>query len=309
MREETAGDPMTGLKWSKKATEKISDELKDQGVIVGAKTVGRLLVKMGFTLKTCRKNIEAGRKYVKGHRKRRDAQFQKIKQFRAQFERNGNPMISIDSKNKEKVGNFKNDGSTWRRKAKQVFDHDFPSYAEGKAIPYGIYDIRKNKALVVVGTSSETPEFAADSIKKWWLLVGRREYTNAKHLLIFADCGGGNGNRSTVWKRDIQEKLCNRYGLTVRVCHYPPGASKWNPIEHRVFSEISKNWRGIPLQTYETVLNYIKTTTTATGLKVKSVLNLKSYLKGKKATKSELVNLKIATDPSMPEWNYVIRPQ
>jgi len=218
-------------------------------------------------------------------------------------------MISIDSKNKEKVGNFKNDGSTWRRKARQVFDHDFPSYAEGKAIPYGIYDIRKNKALVVVGTSSETPEFAADSIKKWWLLVGRREYTNAKHLLIFADCGGGNGNRSTVWKRDIQEKLCNRYGLTVRVCHYPPGASKWNPIEHRVFSEISKNWRGIPLQTYETVLNYIKTTTTATGLKVKSVLNLKSYLKGKKATKSELVNLKISTDPSMPEWNYVIRPQ
>lgn len=308
MREETAGDPMTGLKWSKKATEKISAELKGTGVIVGAKTVGRLLVKMGFTLRTCRKNIEAGRKYKPGHRERRDAQFKKIKTFRSKFKRMGAPVISIDCKKKEKVGNFRNEGTTWRRKAKDVFDHDFPSDAKGKAIPYGIYDIQRNKALVVVGTSSETPEFAIDTIEKWWLLVGRSEYKSSKHLLVLADCGGGNGYRSTIWKRDAQTKLCNRYGLTVRVCHYPPGASKWNPIEHRVFSEISKNWRGVPLETYETVLNYIGTTTTETGLEVKSVLNQNTYSTGKKATRSELANLNILKDSSLPEWNYTIRP-
>ena len=218
-------------------------------------------------------------------------------------------MISIDSKKKEKIGNFKNDGTTWRKKAKQVFDHDFPSDAEGKAIPYGIYDIQKNRALVVVGTSSETPEFATDAIEKWWNFKGRRAYKKATHLLVFADCGGGNGYRSTVWKRDVQTKLCNRHGLTVTVCHYPPGASKWNPIEHRVFSEISKSWSGVPLENYETVLNYISTTTTGSGLKIDSILNTNTYQKGKKATKSELENLNILRDTSLPEWNYTIKPQ
>lgn len=264
---------------------------------------------MGFTLKTCRKNIEAGRKYKPGYRKRRDSQFQKIKRSRAKFKRIGAPVLSIDSKKKEKVGNFKNDGKTWRREAKEVFDHDFPSLASGKAIPYGIYDTQRNKALVVVGTSHETPEFASDAIEKWWLLVGRREYKGRKHLLILADCGGGNGNRSTVWKRDLQTKLCNRYGLTVTVRHYPPGASKWNPIEHRLFSEISKSWSGVPLESYETVINYIKTTTTKTGLKVESVLHKNTYMKGKKATKEEMENLNILKDSVLPEWNYTIRPQ
>lgn len=309
MREETAGDPITGLKWSRKATEKISIELRKRGIDVGPKTVARLLVKMGFTMKTCRKNIESARSRKPGYRKRRDSQFKKITRLRAKFKRVGAPTISIDSKKKEKVGNFKNDGTTWRKKAKEVLDHDFPSDAEGKAIPYGIYDTRKNKALVVVGTSSETPEFAVDAIEKWWLLVGRQDYKKAKRILILADCGGGNGNRATVWKRDVQEKLCNRHGLAVTVCHYPPGASKWNPIEHRVFSAISKNWSGVPLVSNETVLNYLRTTTTDTGLTVKSVLNRGIYLKGKKATKSELANLKISRDTELPDWNYTIRPQ
>lgn len=300
---------MTGLKWTKKATEKIATELASVRIIVNAKTVGRILVKMGFTLKTCRKNIEAGRKYKPGYRERRDRQFRKVKQLRKKFERLGLPVISVDSKKKEKVGNFKNDGKTWRREAKQVFDHDFPSDAKGKAIPYGIYDTKKNKALVVVGTSSETPEFATDAIEKWWCLQGRREYKSVNQIMILADCGGGNGYRSTVWKRDVQTKLCNRHGLTVTISHYPPGASKWNPIEHRLFSEISKSWSGVPLDSNETVLNYIATTTTKTGLKVKAVLNKKIYLTGQRASKFELNNLNITKDQLLPDWNYTIRPQ
>ena len=309
MMEETAGDPITGMKWSRKATVKISVELRKRGINVGPKTVARLLVKMGFTMKTCRKNIESARSRKPGYRKRRDDQFKKIKRLRAKYKRMGAPAISIDSKKKEKVGNFKNDGTAWRKDAKEVLDHDFPSDAKGKAIPYGIYDTEKNKALVVVGTSSETPEFAVDAIEKWWLLAGRRDYKQAEQLLILADCGGGNGNRSTVWKREVQAKLCNRHGLVVTICHYPPGASKWNPIEHRVFSAISRNWSGVPLVSNETVLNYIRTTTTETGLTVRSVLNSRKYPKGKKATKLELANLKISRDPELPDWNYTIRPQ
>ena len=259
---------------------KIAAELGSIGIVVNAKTVGRLLVKMGFTLKTCRKNIEAGRKYQPGHRERRDQQFRKVKQLRKKFERLGLPVVSVDSKKKEKVGNFKNEGKTWRREAKEVFDHDFPSDAEGKAIPYGIYDTQKNKALVVVGTSSETPAFATDAIEMWWRLHGRREYKSAKRIMILADCGGGNGYRSTIWKRDVQTKLCNRHGLTVTISHYPPGASKWNPIEHRLFSQISKSWAGVPLASNEVVLKYISSTTTKTGLKVKVILSKKNYPKG-----------------------------
>lgn len=309
MKDETAGDPMTGLKWTKKATQKIAAELTSGGINVSAKTVGRLLLKIGFTLKTCRKNIEAGRKYKPGYRQRRDQQFKKMKHVRGEFERLGFPVVSVDSKKKEKVGNFKNDGTTWRKEAKEVFDHDFPSDAKGKAIPYGIYDTQKNKALVVVGTSSETPEFAVDAIEQWWFLHGRHEYKSAKRIMILADCGGGNGYRSTVWKRDLQTKICNRHGLTITVGHYPPGASKWNPIEHRVFSEISKNWAGAPLDSNETVLNYIATTTTKTGLRIKAVLNKKIYLTGQKVSKSELENLNIIRDQHLPDWNYTISPQ
>ena len=309
MKTETAGDPMTGLKWTKKATAKIAVELGRVGIVVDAKTVGRLLVKMGFTLKTCRKNIEAGRKYQTGHRERRDQQFRNVKRLRKKFERLGLPVISVDSKKKEKVGNFKNEGKTWRREPKEVFDHDFPSHAKGKAIPYGIYDTQKNKALVVVGTSSETPAFATDAIEMWWRLQGKREYKSVKRIMILADCGGGNSYRSTVWKRDVQTKLCNRHGLTVSINHYPPGASKWNPIEHRLFSQISNSWAGVPLDSNETVLKYISSTTTKTGLTVKAILNEKTYLKGQKASKLEMDNLNIERDNLHPEWNYTIKPQ
>jgi hypothetical protein len=264
---------------------------------VSARTVARLLVKMNFSLKTCRKNIEAGRAKP-GNRKRRDQQFRKVKQMRKQFEQAGLPVISVDSKKKEKVGNFKNDGKAWREEPREVFDHDFPSDAKGKAIPYGIYDTQKNKALVVVGTSSETPQFAVEAVEKWiGLPEQQNDYPSAKQLMILADCGGGNGYRSTVWKRDIQEKLCNRHGLTVTVCHYPPGTSKWNPIEHRLFSPISRNWAGVPLDSHETVLNYIATTTSKTGLKVKAILNEKIYLKGQSASQLDLDRLNIKINP------------
>lgn len=310
MKDETAGDPITGLKWTKKTTKALAKELARIGIYVSAKTVGRLLVKMDFKLKTCRKNIEAGRKNKPVDRKRRNQQFRKINRLRQQFEQAGLPVISVDSKKKEKVGNFKNDGKTWRQEPKEVFDHDFPSDAKGKAIPYGIYDTQKNKALVVVGTSSETPEFAVEAVEKWVQLPEQQNnYKSAKQLMILADCGGGNGCRSTVWKRDIQEKLCNRHGLTVTVCHYPPGASKWNPIEHRVFSPISRNWAGVPLVSHETVLNYIATTTTETGLQVRAILNEKTYLKGQKTSSLELDNLNITKDSRLPEWNYTIKPQ
>ncbi len=309
MKDETAGDPITGLKWTRKALRKITDELLRLGIVVNAKTVGRLLVKMGFTLKTCRKNIESGRHHKRGYRKRRDQQFRKIKQLRNKFEQAGLPVISIDSKKKEMIGNFKNDGKTWSQDSKEVLDHDFLSDAKGKVVPYGVFDPHRNEALVVVGTSSETPEFATDVVKQWWQLMGEVHYPMAKQLLILADCGGGNGYRSTVWKRDLQEKLCNRYGVTITVCHYPPGASKWNPIEHRLFSEISRNWAGVPLESLETVLNYITTTTTQTGLKVKADLNLKKYLKGKSASSAELQNLNITRDPKLPDWNYTVKPQ
>ncbi len=300
---------MTGLKWTKKTTKALAKELGRIEIFVSAKTVGRILVKMNFTLKTCRKNIEAGRKNTPFDRKRRNQQFQKTNRLRHSFEQARLPVISVDSKKKEKVGNFKNAGKTWRQEAKEVYDHDFPSDAEGKAIPYGIYDPQKNKALVVIGTSSETPEFATDAIEEWWRVFGRQDYQSANQLMIEADCGGGNGYRSTVWKRDLQEKLCNRHGLTVTVCHYPPGASKWNPIEHRLFSQISRNWEGVPLISHETVLNYISTTTTETGLQIKAVLNKKTYLKGLKASSFELDNLNITKDSRLPEWNYTIRPQ
>lgn len=307
MKHETAGDPITGLKWTRRALKKIAKELAKADIHVNARTVGRILVKMGFTLKTCRKNIEAGKRKP-GHRKRRDQQFKNIFRLRDKFERAGLPVISIDSKKKEKIGNFKNDGKALRRDARETLDHDYPSDAKGKGIPYTIYDLQKNKALAVVGTSSETPEFATDALETWWLMHGRRDYKNAKHIMIMADCGGGNGYRSTVWKRDLQTKLCNRYGLTISINHFPPGASKWNPIEHRVFSEISKNWAGEPLESYETMLNYISTTTTESGLKVKAVLNEKIYEKGKKASVQELQNLNITWNKKIPEWNYTISP-
>jgi hypothetical protein len=309
LKEDVAGDPISGLRWTRRTTEKIAGELACLGIEVSANTVARLLREMNFSLKTNRKNMESGFKPKPGHRERRDEQFVKIKRTRKRFERAGLPIISIDCKKKELVGNFKNPGTTWRRQPKQVNDHDFRSDASGLAVPYGIYDVQRNQGLVIVGTSRETPAFATDAIEQWWRSEGKKHYPTADRLLLLADCGGGNSARARVWKRDLQHKLCNRHGLDVIVCHYPPGASKWNPIEHRMFSEISKNWSGTPLETYETVVKHIRTTKTDHGLTIKARLHVKDYQKGEKVTDDEFETMRYLAHKKLPQWNYTIKPQ
>lgn len=309
MRDDAGGDPMTGLKWSRKTTEKISAELGSIGIRASANTVGRLMRQLGYSLRTSQKTIESGFKPKPGHRRRRNQQFLKIKADRAKFRRADLPIISIDAKKKELVGNFRNPGKTWGIKPKQVYDHDFRSDATGMAVPYGIYDVRRNRGLVVLGSSRETPAFAVDAVAEWWKLEGKIAYKTADRILIIGDCGGGNSARSRVWKRDLQEKVCNRFGLTITVSHYPPGASKWNPIEHRLFSEISKNWAGEPLLTYETALKYLRTTRTKKGLRVRAVLNTKRYEKGEKVSHREMKNIRCIPHQILPQWNYTIKPQ
>ncbi len=300
---------MSGLRWTRKTTEKIAEQLADLHIEVSPNTVARLLHKMGFSLKTNRKNIESGVKHKRGHRARRNRQFLTIKRARQRFARADQPIISVDGKRRELIGNFKNNGRAWRVKAKPVNDHDFRTDAIGVALPYGIYDDRRNTGMVMVGTTRETPAFAVDAIGHWWRTRGKKDYPKAERLLILADSGGANSARSRVWKCDLQQKICNRYGLNVTVHHYPPGASKWNPIEHKMFSQISKNWQGIPLETYETALNYISTTQTRAGLKIKAVLNSKTYQTGETVTDEEMEMLRIRLHKDFPEWNYTLKPQ
>ncbi|MHB8348132.1 MAG: ISAzo13 family transposase [Acidiferrobacterales bacterium] len=309
MRDEVAGDPMSGLRWTRKTTEKIAEQLTCLGIEVSPNTVARLLSEMGFSLKTNRKNIESGVKHQRGHSARRNQQFLTIKRTRHRFENADQPIISVDGKKREIIGNFKNNGRGWRRKPKQVNDHDFRTDAIGVALPYGIYDVQRNTGMVVVGTTRETPAFAVDAIDRWWRTRGRKDYPGAERLLILADSGGANSARSRVWKCDLQQKICNRYGLIVTVHHYPPGASKWNPIEHKLFSEISRNWQGVPLETYETAIKYISATQTRTGLKVSAILNSKNYDTGETVTDEEIQMLHIRPHRTLPEWNYTIKPQ
>jgi len=307
--DDAAGDPMRGLRWTKKTTRKISEELTSNGIKVGPNTVAKLMKELKFSLKTNRKNISSGAKTKPGDVEKRNKQFIKIKAARKSFFKKGLPSISVDSKKKEQIGNFKNNGKTWRKDPVNVNDHDFKTDAIGTCVPYGIYDPQKNKGMIVLGTSYETPAFAVDAIVTWWTEEGQKSYQDANEIMILSDCGGGNSAKSRVWKRDIQEKICNRFGIDVTVRHYPPGASKWNPIEHRYFSEISKNWAGVPLKNYETALKYIRTTTTKTGLRSRAILKPKVYEKGQKVSDHEMDKINIYRDKDLPEWNYTIRPQ
>lgn len=299
---------MTGLKWTKKSTEKISAQLSSIGVEASPNTVGRLLEKMGFSLKTNQKTILSGGRRKPGYRAKRDRQFINIKKTRIEFEKLSCPVISVDTKKKEMIGNFKNNGRTWNRKATKVHDHDYRSDSDGMAVPYGIYDLARNQGYVAIGISKDTPSFATDSVEEWWRIEGRKRYPKAGKILILADGGGSNASRSRVWKKGIQEKLCDKHHLAVTVCHYPPGASKWNPIEHRLFSEISKNWEGVPLKDLETIENYIATTTTSTGLKVTTSLNERVYPKGEKVSAGEFKLLNCEHSADLPEWNYTVHP-
>lgn len=302
MRHDTAGNPMTGLKWTRKTTVKIAAELQSVGIQVSDRTVSRLLKKLGFSLRVNHKKLSGASP------DERDEQFSNIAALREDFTAQGLPLISVDTKNKELVGRFKNGGAAWESEPVLVNDHDFRSQAIGIAIPYGVYDMQANRATVFVGTTHDTPDFAVDCVEKWWRTEGRQRYAGATHIAILADSGGSNSAASRAWKYGLQTRICNRHGLCVSVAHYPAGASKWNPIEHRLFCEISKNWAGRPLESYEIILNYLCTTTTTTGLRVRAHLVRKAYKKGVKISDAQMDQLDITKPESLPRWNYTLRP-
>jgi hypothetical protein len=298
---------MRDLKWCRRATRKIAAQLRRLKIHASAGTVGRLLKNMGFSLRVNHKRLEAGNHNPPPPRLR-NQQFLYLARPRQRFTKRGAPIISIDAKKKEWLGQFKNPGVCWEQKPQPVFDHDFPSDAVGRAIPYGIYEPEKNRGFVVVGTSHETPAFVVDAIALWWNHCGQKMYPAAQEILILADAGGGNGIRPRAWKYHLQHKLVNAFGLKVTVCHYPPGASKWNPIEHRLFSQISNNWSGRPLADYETVLKYIRTTETQTGLRVRARLLRHHYEKGEKISKQQMQQLALSNHRTLPAWNYTLTP-
>lgn len=288
--------------WTGKRLRHISSELAQLGLRVCPNTVRRLLKEVGYALHANRKSLCASHP-------RRQEQFAVLNSQRAQFLRSGYPIISVDTKKKELVGQFKNHGRLWSRGPILVNDHDFRSQAKGLAIPYGIYDLSANRGRVVVGTSHDTPDFAVDAICQWWQQEGCHRYPNAPELLIFADSGGSNGARCRAWKLALQEKLADRYHLGVTVCHYPTGASKWNPIEHRLFSEISKHWSGQPLSDYQTIVRLIRDTRTQTGLAVNCTLNTRNYPTNIPVSKQQMAELELMRHPDLPEWNYQLLPR
>ena len=294
---------MKRLKWTRKTLRKIAAELRSLGIQVCANTVGRLLREMDYSLRVNRKAIAAR------SAPERNEQMLHIAELRKRFTRAAEPVVSVDTKKKELVGQFKNAGVAWSRSPLLVHDHDFRSMAVGLAIPYGLYDPTVNCGSVFVGVSHDTPAFAVESISRWWGTEGCRRYPAARKLLILADGGGSNGPRCRLWKERIQTEICDRYGIKVSVSHYPTGASKWNPVEHRLFSEISKYWTGRPLDSYQTILNYIRTTTTVKGLAVKACLVRKKYKTGIKVADEQMRQLRIVPDTSLPRWNYTISPR
>ncbi len=298
------GDPMSSLLWSSKSTKKLAEALKEKGYNISHTSVGTLLRELGYTLQANQKSLE-GNQHVD-----RDAQFAYINKSMAELQSRGQPTISVDTKKKENIGNYKNNGEEYSPKGKpiKVETHDFPDKLLGKVVPYGIYDIGKNKGWVSVGISSDTAEFAVNAIRTWWYTMGSKNYPDASELLITADCGGSNGYRVKLWKCELQ-KFATETGITIHVRHFPPGTSKWNKIEHKLFSYISKNWRGRPLISTETVINLISNTSTRRGLEVKAVLDRNNYETGKEVSEDELKLLNIIRDEFHPEWNYSIIPR
>lgn len=299
---DTAGDPITGLKWSRRTTGKIAMALGDFGVIVSPNTVARLLHQMGYSLRVNHKSLHAD------HSPDRNNQFLYLGDLRDRFQRRGLPIISVDAKKRELVGPFKNPGARWDLTPRLVNDHDFRSDSTGVAIPYGIYDLLANRGSVTVGISHETSAFAAHAIADWWRREGSVRYPRSRQLLILSDTGGSNGARRRAWKTELQSQLADSLGLTLTVAHYPTGASKWNPIEHRLFSEISKNWAGEPLDSYQKLLNFIRSTRTQTGLSVTAQLDRRHYPTGIEPTPQQIAALQLKPHEVLPKWNYTISP-
>jgi hypothetical protein len=301
----TRGDPESPLRWTNKSTHALSAEIFSRyGIRVGDKTVARLLRKSGYSLQAPSKTVEG-----KQHSDR-NAQFEHINEQAKDCLKRCIPFISVDTKKKELVGNFKTAGREWQPQDEpELVDvHDFPSDAVGKAIPYGVYDVAANNAFVSVGTDHDTPVFAVTSIETWWMRMGAQRYRDARDLFITADAGGSNGYRSRVWKAELQ-RLADKIGISIHVSHFPPGTSKWNKIEHRLFSFITINWRGRPLRSYETVVNLIGNTTNRGGLVVRARLDRRSYPIGRKVSVQEMRGLKIDSGSFRGDWNYVVRPR
>lgn len=300
----TRGDPESPLRWTAKSTRKLAEELKNQGHTVSPQKVGQLLHDAGYSLQGTRKTEEG-----EDHPDRND-QFEFINERVDDFQGRGAPVISVDTKKKELVGNFSNAGKEWQPMGDPVtvLSHDFPTDASGKAIPYGVYDLGQNAAMVNVGTDHDTPEFAVASIKQWWQRMGKKVYPDAKELLITADAGGSNGYRPRLWKLELQ-RFADKTGLTISVSHFPPGTSKWNKIEHRLFCHITENWRGKPLVDHETVVQLIGSVRTSTGLRVKARIDTRSYPLGVSVTNKDMDALLITRDPFHGDWNYTIHPR
>jgi hypothetical protein len=297
----TRGDPGSPLRWTCKSTRKLAEELNRNGHRIGDRKVADLLHGLHYSLQANAKTKEGS------SHPDRNAQFEYINALTKDFQKRGQPVISVDAKKKELVGNFKNNGSEWQPKGQpvEVEVHDFEDKDLGKIIPYGVYDLAKNEGWVTVGTDHDTSDFAIDTILGWWKRMGRHAYPEAKELLILADSGGSNGSRSRLWKVGVQ-RLANDISLQVTVSHFPPGTSKWNKIEHRLFSFITQNWRGRPLVSHEVIVNLIGSTATKAGLNVKAKLSKKKYQTGIKVSDQDFARIKIKPKRFHGDWNYTI---
>jgi hypothetical protein len=303
LRQQTAGNPSNGQKWTRSSVQRLTEALRQQGFAVGTMTVYRLLDRLDYSLRANRK------RFTGPAHPDRDRQFRYIAGQRQRFAMVGCPVISVDAKKKELLGNFKNPGRVWCRQADEVNAHDFLDDALGRAVPYGLYDPRLDRGWVYAGLSANTAELAVDAIARWWCEAGRWLYPGADELLILCDAGGSNSCRARLWKQQLQEKLADRWGLWVTVCHYPRGASKWNPVEHRLFSRISINWAGKPLRTLETLLACIRGTETETGVPVRATLLARRYANGIKVPGQEVQTWRLTRHGTCPQWNYTIKPR
>ena len=303
LEETTAGDPTSLLKWTTKSTRGLAEELARRGHPVSWRTVARCLHDLDYSLQSNRKTIEGS------DHPNRDAQFRYISRQVTRYIKSGDPVISVDTKKKELVGAFRNAGRTWRKKGhpEAVNVHDYPHLADGKAFTYGAYDVARDRAVVSVGISHDTAQFAVESVRRWWHADGAQLYRTSKRLLICADGGGSNGSRLRAWKLHLQG-FANEIAIPITVCHYPPGTSKWNKIEHRLFSFISLSWKGQPLRSYETMINLIRATRTRSGLSVKAILDKNEYQTGVKVSKADFSDINIRFHATHPNWNYTIKP-
>lgn len=302
MQHQTAGDPQSDRKWKRKSLHQLSEKLKPAHTIC-PNTVGRLLRAQDYSLHVNAKELD-GRSSP-----HRNEQFEYLQAQIQAFSEHGWPIISVDTKKRELIGAFRNPGRTWSRQATQVNIYDFRSLAKGIAIPYGVYDLTRNAGYIFVGTTTDTSEFAVDAIQWWWTAFGQFDYPQAPALLIVADGGGSNSYRTRLWKYTLQHGFVNPTGLEVTVCHYPTGASKWNPADHRLFSFISCNWAGQPLTSYDKMIHLIEATHTETGLVVKATLTRKVYLTKIKILKEQMAALNLHKHTTLPQWNYTIKPQ